>query len=332
MKTCPLILLLLASSVLAIPIQNIAPFPGSIASSNSTPGANPDTSNPEITFSNAQTNPDEVVAAIYNETIADISANNTDPDNSTNATTGGVTPAAFGKSSGNGGGPPNSPLNVLLAAVGKFPIVGKELKVVGDVLTGLEAALAKVLNVQTTENEAGCTSLTVIFARGTTEPGNAGLVTGPPFFDALNSMLGAKAVTIQGVDYGASIEGFLEGGDPAGGRLMAQMVQDSLQKCPTSKVVMSGYSQGGQIVHNAANLLPAATMAKVNSVVIFGDPDFGTPVTGAVKQKIICHADDNICQHGDLILLSHLTYGENAQEAATFVAASAGLAIGTPGL
>lgn len=35
---------------------------------------------------------------------------------------------------------------------------------------------------------------------------------------------------------------------------------------------MSGYSQGGQLVHNAAKILPASTMAKVNSVVIFGDP------------------------------------------------------------
>jgi len=35
---------------------------------------------------------------------------------------------------------------------------------------------------------------------------------------------------------------------------------------------MSGYSQGGQLVHNAAKLLPVSTMAKVSSVVIFGDP------------------------------------------------------------
>jgi cutinase len=50
------------------------------------------------------------------------------------------------------------------------------------------------------------------------------------------------------------------------------MVTASLNNCPNSKVVMSGYSQGGQLVHNAAILLPAATIAKVNSVVIFGDP------------------------------------------------------------
>ena len=62
--------------------------------------------------------------------------------------------------------------------------------------------------------------MTVIFARGTTEPGNVGLATGPPFFDALTAMVGAKSLAIQGVDYSASIEGFLEGGDPAGSQEM----------------------------------------------------------------------------------------------------------------
>lgn len=60
----------------------------------------------------------------------------------------------------------------------------------------------------------------MIFARGTTEPGNVGLVAGPPFFDALSQMMGADQVTVQGVDYGASIEGFLVGGDQAGSQKM----------------------------------------------------------------------------------------------------------------
>lgn len=92
------------------------------------------------------------------------------------------------------------------------------------------------------------------------------------------------------------------------------MIQTTIKQCPNTKIVMSGYSQGGQLVHNAAKLLPASTMAAVSSVVIFGDPDDGTAVTGASASKtlVICHADDNICQHGDLILLAHLTYSENA--------------------
>src|ERR1700709_1572970 len=71
----------------------------------------------------------------------------------------------------NGGGPPNSPLNALLAAVGTLPIVGAATQDIGDLLTTVEATLAAALGIQTTENEAGCTAMTVIFARGTTEPG-----------------------------------------------------------------------------------------------------------------------------------------------------------------
>ena len=108
------------------------------------------------------------------------------------------------------------------------------------------------------------------------------------------------------------------------------MITNTLETCPNTKVVMSGYSQGGQLVHNAAKLLPASTMAKVSSVVIFGDPDFGQAVTGVASSstKVICHADDNICQHGDLILLAHLTYSLDANSAATFAATAAGMALG----
>ena len=103
-----------------------------------------------------------------------------------------------------------------------------------------------------------------------------------------------------------------------------------LQRCPATKVVVSGYSQGGQLVHNAARLLPAATMAQVSSVVIFGDPDNGQAVQGIGSSKVlvICHDGDNICQGGDLILLPHLTYSENAGEAAAFVVAGVGAAKG----
>lgn len=50
-----------------------------------------------------------------------------------------------------------------------------------------------------------CTDLTVIFARGTGEPGNAGIISGPPMFKALRQKLGADRVTVQGVNYPASV-------------------------------------------------------------------------------------------------------------------------------
>jgi len=89
---------------------------------------------------------------------------------------------------------------------------------------------------------------------------------------------------------------------------------------------MSGYSQGGQLVHNAAKMLSADTMAKISSAVIFGDPNNGQAVAGVAASRtlVVCHAGDDICKHGDLILLPHLTYAENADQAANFVIMNAG--------
>jgi cutinase len=171
-----------------------------------------------------------------------------------------------------------------------------------------------------------CKAYTVIFARGTTESGNVGTIAGPPFFQALATRVGAGNLAVQGVDYSADIPGFLAGGDKAGSQTMANLVQQAMTQCPSSKVVMSGYSQGGQLVHNAAVLLPAAVTGNVAAAVIFGDPDNGTAVQGvpAARTKIICHPTDNICQHGYLILASHLTYGQDAGTAADFVVSVAG--------
>jgi cutinase len=83
-----------------------------------------------------------------------------------------------------------------------------------------------------------CNGVTVIFARGTTEPGTIGTIVGPPFENALRTIPG---VTFTGVPYPATIAGFLAGGDPVGSRTMANMVQQVATTCPNEKIVMSGY-------------------------------------------------------------------------------------------
>ncbi|KAL8832491.1 MAG: hypothetical protein Q9170_004862 [Blastenia crenularia] len=96
-----------------------------------------------------------------------------------------------------------------------------------------------------TENDivdgSPCKALTVIFARGTTETGNVGTITGPPFFQALYNDIGAPKVALQGVDYPADIQGFLAGGDDTGSRKMADLVGQTAGRCPGSKIVLSGY-------------------------------------------------------------------------------------------
>jgi cutinase len=51
-------------------------------------------------------------------------------------------------------------------------------------------------------NKSACKAMTVIFARGTTESGNVGTLSGPPFFGALAQQVGASNVAVQGVEYG----------------------------------------------------------------------------------------------------------------------------------
>jgi cutinase len=100
-----------------------------------------------------------------------------------------------------------------------LPILDAPITELTSVLTDFEQLLADALDIQTTENELGgaCTKYTIIFARGTTEPGNVGVLVGPELFDALESLVGTSALTIQGVnDYAASIEGYLDGGDSVG--------------------------------------------------------------------------------------------------------------------
>ena len=69
-----------------------------------------------------------------------------------------------------------------------------------------------------------CKNFTLIFARGTFESGNIGGIVGPPFVDALVSMLGSAQVAVQGVNnYPADVAGFDAGGSATGSANMAQV-------------------------------------------------------------------------------------------------------------
>ena len=100
------------------------------------------------------------------------------------------------------------------------------------------------------------------------------------------------------------------------------MVGKTLSSCPNTEIVLSGYSQGGYAVHNAAAQLTSDQLSKVSSAVIFGDPLSHQAVKGidASRVHIVCHAGDDICSQGFIIGLPHLTYAEDAASSASFVA------------
>jgi cutinase len=137
-----------------------------------------------------------------------------------------------------------------------------------------------------------CSDIIVIFARGTIEVAPIGSLVGPPFRDAITAALPGKSLSFEGVDYPASIVGFLEGGDPEGSQTHARDLEDAATACPNAALITSGYrfvlmsvfheliltwiffvhSQGGQLVHNSAKMLTPATASRINAAVIFGDP------------------------------------------------------------
>ncbi|KAG9239198.1 putative cutinase [Amylocarpus encephaloides] len=214
--------------------------------------------------------------------------------------------------------------NFLAILLDFLPAISGTIDAVTGVLTAFEGLLAKLTGEQTTYNElsGSCKAYTVIFARGTTEPGNVGILVGPPFFKALDMVAGAANVVVQGVNgYDADVDGYLDGGDAGGSAQMASQIASAKAKCPNTKLIASGYSQGGQLVHNAAKLLPAATAQWISKVVIFGDPFSAQSVANvaASKTRIFCNKGDNICVNGPLILPAHLIYGTNAAAAAAFV-------------
>lgn len=91
------------------------------------------------------------------------------------------------------------------------------------------------------ESRQSCADVTVVFARGTTEVAPIGSIVGPPFRDALQTAIGGRSLNFVGVDYPATIGGFLEGGDPNGARTMANDVNSFASACPNTAIVMSGY-------------------------------------------------------------------------------------------
>ncbi|KAI0132145.1 cutinase-domain-containing protein [Xylariales sp. AK1849] len=180
-------------------------------------------------------------------------------------------------------------------------------------------------------NKSDCPDVAVLFARGTSEPGNMGFLTGPPLTTALQHYANTSRVAVQGVDYPAIVAGFQAGGSPIGASVMAALTNATKEACPATKLVLSGYSQGAQVVRKAAALLGNVTASQLNSVVLFGDPGNGTQVPGVAAERTFtaCHAGDRICEGGSVVLPQHLNYSGDAPAAAMFIMQKTGLGMGS---
>lgn len=146
-------------------------------------------------------------------------------------------------------------------------------------------------------------------------------------FKQLLSNLGASSLTLQGVDYPASAAGNVNCG-AEGGATMANLAKTILSRCPNTKIALSGYSQGACVVHNAVRS-QGLDASKVSAVVLFGDPFNGQSVGSVPASKVlqICASGDGICDRGGSFGITgpHLSYGNNAAQAAGFIQTTSGL-------
>ncbi|PVI00313.1 carbohydrate esterase family 5 protein [Periconia macrospinosa] len=177
-----------------------------------------------------------------------------------------------------------------------------------------------------TELESGsasaCPKVIFIWARGSTEPGNMGDGLGPTMADVLEAKYGASNVWVQGVG-GPYNAGLLEN---LGSKGTSQAAIDEAKrlfvlastKCPSSKIVSAGYSQGSAVIAGAIPDLTAAQRNKVIGIVFFGytrnkQNNGGISSYPQSNLQVYCdNGGDLVCEGTLLITASHFSYDDEA--------------------
>jgi len=184
-----------------------------------------------------------------------------------------------------------------------------------------------------TANAMGCNDIEVVFARGTGELPGLGRV-GDAFVDDLRARVGNRSVGAYGVNYPASYD-FLTVAD--GANDASAYIQNMINTCPETKLVLGGYSQGAGVIDiitsvpfpaiGFTNPLPPDVANRVAGLAVFGNPTakLGLPLTSSpvygTRAIDLCNAGDPVCSDGNNVP-AHRSYGPDGltNQAAAFVA------------
>jgi len=134
----------------------------------------------------------------------------------------------------------------------------------------------------------GCAKFEIISARGTSEPGQLGIIIGDPLVARVKRDMPGVNVRGYPVQYPASLSGTATGIADVPKRM-----EKMLKECPDIKFALIGYSQGGMVVTSAAAKLPARLAEKVSAMVIFGAGEQSS-VKGPLKDRTLAN-----CAPGD---------------------------------
>ncbi|KAL9949200.1 hypothetical protein D7B24_008693 [Verticillium nonalfalfae] len=200
-----------------------------------------------------------------------------------------------------------------------------EVLVSRNELAVLEARQSSTRSELESGSSSRCPRAILIYARGSTEPGNMGITAGPTLASALTREYGSAGIWIQGVGgpYGAELSpNFLPSGtDRASINEAKRLFTLANTKCPNTPIVTGGYSQGTAVVGNALSELSSAVQNQVKGAVLFGYtknlqnlgriPNFPT-----AKTEIYCAISDAVCWGTLFILPAHFSYNADAAGAA----------------
>jgi cutinase len=185
---------------------------------------------------------------------------------------------------------------------------------------------------------APCPDVQIVFARGTSETPGIGRV-GQALVDTLQPRLGGRSLGTYAVNYPASYD-FLAAADGAADA--TAHIAAMAQQCPSTRIVLGGYSQGAAVVAMLAGIpplgnkvgevgsappLPHSVADNVAAVAVFGNPStkFGNPVSAsplfAGRAIDLCSDGDPICSDGRNPF-AHTNYPSSGYptQAANFVA------------
>ncbi|KAA1137649.1 hypothetical protein PGTUg99_018384 [Puccinia graminis f. sp. tritici] len=185
---------------------------------------------------------------------------------------------------------------------------------------------------------AGCKAYRIIGARGTTEGASGSMAYNQLVQKILAAVPGGAKEELQystSADYSVTVT--------QGAQTEMKMITTELAKCPKTLYVLLGYSKGCMVQTQVLSSKKVPS-ANVGAVVFFGNPYFkggaaqnkcsaksGSGIAGMMRPTLPADITDRVydcCTTGDMIcqstgsIMSHLTYGSKATEAAAFVTKS----------
>jgi cutinase len=204
-------------------------------------------------------------------------------------------------------------------------------------ITSALVCAATTLTITPSAAADPCPDIEVVFARGTNDAPGVGRV-GQAFADALRPQVGGRSLTTYAVNYPASYD-FLAAADGAADA--TNRISAMAAACPSTRIVLGGYSQGAAVVDMLAGIpplgnkigeigsappLPGSLVPNVAAVAVFGNPatKFSNPITSSVfggKAIDVCKDGDPICSGGrNPFAHSDYVSAGLADQAANFVA------------